>query len=1124
MQGERGGAIFAIEMRDTERMRYTDRPDYIISPLDPWEGEQWTPWWHDAGSRSNPAEWAVPLRNAQGDLIQFDNVWYTHYNGAYWGADGTYDYEWDIPLGHSQAAMGAQIFGPGDPREHLNGRVVALGRNDPGCGYGFGAGHDDFGPVDPAWADLTYQERIDSGITTYNDLQKPGNFLNGMTHAHQNIYENSERCIMSLSDMQDLQAEAELRKGMAYFEYELTDYVKLRGEIVLSQNDYTTRDVTGATDEADNVTLVGSRTPIVIGDNPGNPFRAFADGSGLGGFAGVQDGYLNWDDNSGLGIDGDGLYQYGLEPGEAYLFAQDANGDGIPDRDFNGDNIADVGAQLNPIARVILLSAIDDTDGDGVADRFDQDTLGNGGVRLFEDVRARWGEWNVHPKNPRNNTNEWAVNDGGALVYKRRFVRDNVRLRVGTEISIPNTDWIIDADYVWSEGHRSTNYPEPLIGEYVAALRCQGGPNGDSCLNPFTTSYLNTTADGQLTGDESIKFPDANDPGWRPFYDANGDISSEVNSELENRNAGIIIQYNLQDLGMKIFDVVASTGSLFEIPWNDMPVGFAIGGHWREESEEWRPNSVNAASTGGGKIGLRESEQETQAVFAEFQLPLLEHETWGSMELQLASRYAEIETRGIVGQTGSVKFSTTIPKIALRYAPTQWLSLRTSKTEGFVTPGLFAMFGESGQYGNVEEVSDYICDFLPEIDDCVGIDMMSSGSTPEVLVRSTPNRDLGAEVSDLWNAGFSLRLLEGDMVIDVDYTTVDFDGRSELIGANVNVRKNQLGFENYLVAACPGTVPDWDNENKWTEGDFPAEFLLTDLTAQEYKDLVGQVELDCRLAAAMAWVATDANSGNGELPLGLSILERGNGANGLRLSEVEEPWVEQGRMTTQTVIYALRYSFDGEQIPFIGGDYGTFAFNLSATQMLESSLIRYTSTGCDEPLANGLCPGDNPLAGIKVDGVGNRNGTSYAGPGEGLYAPLAPAPEWRVSMGLRWYRGNHTLQLMGRWHDSVTNLNIAWDEQKLIPGQLSEADALIEEKDRCSKQPANVCKVPSAAYWDVSYSYSMPDFMGMNLDVNVAVRNVFDKMPAPQLMPAGHEGYLDNVMGRIGFARLSLSL
>jgi outer membrane receptor protein involved in Fe transport len=175
-------------------------------------------------------------------------------------------------------------------------------------------------------------------------------------------------------------------------------------------------------------------------------------------------------------------------------------------------------------------------------------------------------------------------------------------------------------------------------------------------------------------------------------------------------------------------------------------------------------------------------------------------------------------------------------------------------------------------------------------------------------------------------------------------------------------------------------------------------------------------------------------------------------------------------------------------------------------------------------LANGLCPGDNPLAGIKVDGVGNRNGTSYAGPGEGLYAPLAPAPEWRVSMGLRWYRGNHTLQLMGRWHDSVTNLNIAWDEQKLIPGQLSEADALIEEKDRCSKQPANVCKVPSAAYWDVSYSYSMPDFMGMNLDVNVAVRNVFDKMPAPQLMPAGHEGYLDNVMGRIGFARLSLSL
>ena len=89
--------------------------------------------------------------------------------------------------------------------------------------------------------------------------------------------------------------------------------------------------------------------------------------------------------------------RYGVEAGEPYVFAQDANGDGIPDRDFDGDGVADVGAQGEPGAIVLLMSLTDDADGDGIVDRFDHDTLGNGGVRLFEDVRARGGELNVHP-------------------------------------------------------------------------------------------------------------------------------------------------------------------------------------------------------------------------------------------------------------------------------------------------------------------------------------------------------------------------------------------------------------------------------------------------------------------------------------------------------------------------------------------------------------------------------------------------------------------------------------------------------------------------------------------------------------------------------------------------------
>lgn len=1077
VQGERGGAIFALELRDQDRMRFTDRPKYIMSAADPWLGSfgapdqaVWSAFWHDRAQTSSPSDYNVPVRDVSGNLVP----WLAPADPAIWNTPWL---SFDNPVGHAA------------------GQVMANVRTDPGCGFGFGAGHDDFGPPPPPGA----SQEPGGGITSYNDLTKQGNFLNGFLMPHSNIWRGPD-CDMSVSDIQDMQAEAEQNKGMAYFEYEFNDYVKVHGEIVFSANDYNTRDTQGQFDEIDNTTFLGAKAPIVIGDNPGNPFRAFADGSTNLGFTGAINGLLDWDDQNG-----DGLYQYGVEPGEYYLFAQDANGDGIADRDFNGDGIADSNAQLDPRATAVLLSMSADADADGIPDRFDQDMLGSGGVRLFEDVRVRDGQLLVHPKNPRNNTLEWAYNDGGLLTWDNRSRRDNLRLRLGAEISIPDTDWIVDADWVWAQGKRVTNYPEPLLTEYVNALRCQGGLDGNSCWNPFSTTYLNSTPDGQLIGDESIKFPDADDPGWRP------PDAVEVNTELENRQAGVIMAFNEQDLEMQIVDLIASAGSLFELPYNDMPVGFAIGGHWRLETEEWNPNVQNQAAIGGGKLGLRESEQETVAVFAEVQVPLLEHQTLGSAELQLAVRYAEIETRGVVGQRGKAKFDTVIPKVALRYAPTEWVSLRTSLTEGFVTPGLFSLFGEPGRFSGTETVSDYICDFLPELQDCDAAS--KGGGVPGVRVAATPNSTLGAEESDLWNAGFTLRLLEGNLVVDVDYTHVEFNGRVEQIGAGVNVRTNGIGFEDHLEAQCPGTVADWDNALK--PGADPA---LVALTNQEYRDLVGPAELDCRLNAALNWVS-DTERG-----IGLSVLERGLSPNGLTLSEVENPWVKQGEATTETVIYALNYRFDGDQIPWIGGDYGSFSLNLSATQMLESSLQRFTSIGCDTPGDDGLCPGDNPLAGIRVDGVGNRNATSFAGPGESLYAPLAPTPEWRINVGLRWLYGNHTAQLSGRWHDSITNLNVAWDEQR-ARGLLSDSKAAIPERQRCSLQPSQVCNTDAEAYWDVSYTYDWPDFMGLgSLNLNVAVRNVFDNLPKPQTMPAGYEAYLDNIMGRFLYTRLSVNL
>ena len=1163
VQGDRGGAIFAVELKNQERMRITERPKYILAPADPWLGQDYVAWWHDPDIRSVPGTFAVPMRNDEGDLVPVaeGDVWLQDAGGAW--AQHLQDQKYGAtPLGPGYRNVAGMAEGDGiwswnnaTALGHVTtGQIFGVLRPDPGCAYGFAAGHDDWGtPPDEFKAASNTQgvegNRFLNGNFAYNDLTKHGNFMNGWVNVQSNTW-YPPRCRMTISDMQDMQAESDHNKAMAYFEYEINDYVKLRGEVVISSNDYNTRDVTGGFDEHDDDEFHGPLSAVVIGHNPGNPFRAYADGStydptGVSTFAGITNGFLDWED-----ANGDGLYQYGTEAGEYYLFAPDSDGDGRPDRTYAVDGSPDVSglAQADVRAEVILFS-LNDTDDNGVPDRFDETwALANGGVRLFEDVRVPYNELNVFPKQPRNNTFDGAYNDDGILVYKRRFIRENLRIRLGAEIIIPNTDWIIDADYIWAKGHRSNNYPEPLIYGWVHALRCQGGfdlndlseadatnvspissGGTGNCWNPFSTTYLNSTVDGQLTGDESIKFPTDDDPGWRPFYsdEALGIVSPEVNTEEENRNAGVIFNYQLQDIDMKMVDLVASTGNMFELPWNDEPVGFALGVHYRIEGEEYRPSQVNQAGIGGGRRGWRISDQTTTAVFGEIQLPLIESPTFGSMELQLAVRYAEIETVGRAGQEGQAKFTTTIPKIAVRYSPWDWLAFRGSKTEGFVTPGLYAMFGTPLQYsgqgtsaGAPAVVSDYICDYLPEIVDCQGASI--GGSVPDVASGSTPNANLDAETSDLWNAGISLRLLDGDLVLDLDYTSVEFNGRVEQIGGSINVRSNEIGFEDYLEAACPGTVADWDNALK-----AGADPDLAMLTIDEYRLQTSQAELDCRVAAAISWVTTDAKGGLGESGIGGSALQRGDGINGLGLSVAESPWVEQGAQETETMIYALRYSFDAEQIPFIGGNYGSFTWSLSATQMVTQAITRYASFGCPAELKteDGICPGDHPYAGIRYDGVGNANrgGHGGAGPGLNLQEVLAPTPEWRVNSSLRWFRGNHTAQLAGRWHDGVSNVNGAWNLM-IERGFVTGADAEIPEKDRCIIGPSCIGSFGAEAYWDVSYTYRRPDVMGMNLSLNLSVRNILDNMPTPRTIPAGFEGYLDNIMGRIGFARLTLSL
>ena len=1131
VQGDRGGAIFGLEIRDTPRMELTRRPDYILTSAEPWAGSGWTPFWNDAnGDYGSPESFIQPSRDINGELVP--------------AADTT------EPVGH--AAIGT---------------VASRERIDPGCGHPFGNGNDTLpnpdgsyggprahmngpGALPAAWAasqDAAGNpiNRFAVGLTGDSDFQKPRNFLNGFRNPFNLFnpgYPNFQQdCRMTSSDVQDMQAEGKLTKAFSYFEFDVNENISVRGELLISENDFNTRNFGGQFDEVEAIDLLGPRAPLVIGDNPGNPYRSFADGSDgmFAGFTGIDNDVIDWDDQNG-----NGLYEYGVEPGEYLLYAQDVNGNGFYDRDLNGDGISDIGVERDPGAVPVMLG-LADANGNGIPDRFDPDAPGN--VRMFDDVRAQ-RDLAVHPKQPRNNNVEWVSSDGGFLHQKRRTIRSNQRYRVGTTIRVPNTDWIGDIDYVWSRGERTTNNsganqngtPEPLLSAYILALRCQGGPEADACWNPFSTTYLMTNDVGQITGDPNIQFPGDNDPGWRPAD------APEVNTEFENRIAGIVEPFTEQVLGQKMLDFTVSTGSLIAVPWNDLPIGAAFGYHWREEEEEFRPPVISQALVGGASGGLfsasspgrRESVQTTNAFFFELSLPLLEHDRWGSAEVQIATRFVDVETRGKLGQAGTSNFDATIPKIAVRYSPTEWLAIRASVTEGFVTPGLFALFGEPTTSTQRQSVTDYICNAMPDTEDCFGTvgGLGVNGNVNDVIVGASPNSDLGAETSDLWNLGVSMRLFDGDLAIDVDYTSVDFNGRIDRLGPAANVSSNATGFESFVTGACAALGPvadangrtllDHDNVSRWAPGS--PQFDYTQLSAEQFRDMLPQAERDCRQQAAVTWINSAANGGLGETAIGGTRLERGGGPNGTGLTLVEDPWLEQGQQTTETVIYALRYSFDSSEIPFVSGSYGSFTASLDATQMITQELTRFKSLGCDIPDQFGVCPQDSPFAGIAADGVGNNNGVIFV-PGPDFFgntmAPMPPTPEWRVNVGLRWFMGNHTAQLTGRWHDSITNIVTTWDQFR-DRGLLSDADAAIPQSEVCSQQPFKICEFAAESYWDLSYTYRKDNFMdsGVGLTANFAIRNIFDNFPDAQVGFASHNQYIDNIMGRMGFARLTVSL
>ena len=125
---------------------------------------------------------------------------------------------------------------------------------------------------------------------------------------------------------------------------------------------------------------------------------------------------------------------------------------------------------------------------------------------------------------------------------------------------------------------------------------------------------------------------------------------------------------------LKFIDTKASTElpAKFALPGGN--IGLALGAEYRKETLKDRPSE---AATSGDILGQgttsTDGSRSSEAVYGELRLPIMKN-----LEMQLAARYDHYSDYG----------SSTVPKVGIKYTPTDTLALRGNIGKGFRAPTL----------------------------------------------------------------------------------------------------------------------------------------------------------------------------------------------------------------------------------------------------------------------------------------------------------------------------------------------------------------------------------------------------------------------------------------------------
>ncbi|MFT3780898.1 MAG: TonB-dependent receptor [Nibricoccus sp.] len=177
----------------------------------------------------------------------------------------------------------------------------------------------------------------------------------------------------------------------------------------------------------------------------------------------------------------------------------------------------------------------------------------------------------------------------------------------------------------------------------------------------------------------------------------------------------------------------SATGDLFELPAGQLALAF--GGEARSEKFESirSPDSTAGNIIGGSEGSSIHGDRTVRAAYAELRIPIVK-----GLQAQVAGRFEHYSDFG----------STTKPKYALSYRPTDWLLLRTSYGQSFLAPNLSYLYT-----AQVTQFSDNPLDDPKRPND----------AARQIITRSGGNRDLQPEKTTTYYAGFQVEPSKGPM-------------------------------------------------------------------------------------------------------------------------------------------------------------------------------------------------------------------------------------------------------------------------------------------------------------------------------------------------------------------------